>query len=110
MTDTIDPMRSLEVLHKYGPLYAKAKAERVFIEESLRSIKSLEMQRSGETTAAAQERDAYASDAYRTAVAGLREAVEREEAVRWKLVAAQCAADLYRTMEASNRRLDKACA
>ena len=104
----IDPMRSLHVLHEYGPRYAKAKAERVYIEESLRSIKAIEMKSSDEQTAAAQEREAYASQVYRDQVAGLRAAVESEETCRWKLIAAQCAIDVFRSLEASNRRMDKA--
>ncbi len=103
-------MKSLEVLHKLGPQYAKAKAQRVQIEESLRSVKALEMSKSSETAIGAQERDAYASEAYRTAVTGLSVAVENEETLRWKLLTAQAALDVYRTMEASNRALDRRAA
>jgi hypothetical protein len=104
----IDPMRSLETMHKCGPQYAQAKAERIYIEESLRSIKALQMQSSEAQTSAAKEMDAYASEPYRTAVAGLREAVEREEALKWKLVTAQAAIETWRSMEASNRNMDRA--
>ena len=106
----IDPMKSLQTLHRVGPLYAKAKAERIYLEESLRSTKAIQMQSSGEQTAAAQEREAYASDAYRIQLEGLRVAVEQEEAYRYQLVTAQAAIEVYRTMEASNRRMDKAAA
>ena len=104
----IDPMKSLQTLHRVGPLYASSKATRVFLEESLRSTKALQMKASDEQTAAAQEREAYASEAYRTQLEGLKVAVEQEEGFRWQLITAQAAIEVYRTMEASNRRLDKA--
>jgi len=103
----IDPQKALAVMHKTGPQYAEAKAQRVHIEESLRSIKALEMARSGETTAAAQERVAYASEAYRTALDGLRAAVEQEEALRWRLLTAQAAIEVWRSLEASGRAMDR---
>ena len=40
---SIDPMRSLETMHRVGPEFAKAKAERVYIEESLRSVSWMHM-------------------------------------------------------------------
>ena len=106
MTD-IDPHKALTTLHKLGPLYAEAKAQRIHIEESLRSIKAIEMSASGETTAAAQERVAYASEAYRTAVQGLRVAVEREETLRYKLKTAELAIDVWRSWNASNRARER---
>ena len=77
-------------------------------EESLRSIKAIEMKASDEQTAAAQEREAYASQTYRDQIAGLRAAVETEETARWKLIAAQAAIEVYRTMESSSRMMVKA--
>ena len=106
----IDPMKHLATLRDRGPEFAQAKAERIYIEESLRSVKAVEMQRSGEQTAAAQERYAYASEAYRTQLEGLRAAVEREEALRWQLVTSQAAIECWRSMEASNRNMDRAAA
>jgi hypothetical protein len=103
----IDPQKALAVMHKTGPQYAEAKAQRVHIEESLRSVKAIEMARSGETTAAAQERVAYASEAYRTALDGLRAAVEREETLRWRMLTAQAAIEVWRSMEASGRAMDR---
>lgn len=106
----IDPQKALTTLHKVGPQYAAAKATRIHIEESLRSIKAVQMSASEEKTAAAQEREAYASEAYRTALDGLRAAVEEEEALRWRLVTAQCALDVWRSLESSARMLDKRAA
>ena len=106
----IDPMKSLETMHRIGPQFAKARAERVYIEESLRTIKALEAAKSSAGSVAAKEMEAYASDSYRTALAGLREAIELEETKRWQLITAQTACEVFRTMEASNRKLDRAAA
>ena len=100
-------MRSLETMHRVGPEYAKAKAERVYIEESLRSVKALVAAQSSASSVAQRELDAYASDAYQTALKGLRAAIELEETKRWQLVTAQTACEVYRTMEASNRAMDR---
>jgi len=107
---TIDPMRSLETMHRVGPLYAQAKANRIHIEESLRSIKAVEAAKSESTSVAQRELDAYASDAYRTAVDGLKAAVEQEEKLRWQLLTAQAAIEAWRSMEASNRAMDRGAA
>ena len=105
---SIDPMQSLNVLHKFGPQYAKAKATRVYLEEFRKTIKALKMVESGEKSAASQEREAYAHPEYVAHLEALRAAVEEEEALRWKLVAAQAAIETWRSKEASNRAMDRA--
>lgn len=108
--DSVNPMKSLGVMHKYGPKYAKAKATRVYLEEYRKTIKALMMQASGEPSAAAQEREAYAHPEYIAHLEALRQAVEEEEALRWKLIAAQAAIETWRSQEASNRAIDRAAA
>lgn len=108
MTKPIDPQAALEQMWKLAPQYAQAKAERVYIEESLRTIKALEAAKSPATSIAGKELDAYASEPYRAAVAGLKAAVEQEETLRWRLISAQAAVEVFRTMEASNRAIDRA--
>ena len=106
----IDAERALNTLHKLGPEFAKAKGARVLLEESLRSVKAEAMIRSEAGSAAAQERDALASDEYRNAVQAYAHAVEVEEGLRRKLATAEAAIELFRTLEASNRRMDRAAA
>ncbi len=67
-----------------------------------------EADRNGHKTAAVQEREAYADPAYLELLDGLKAAVEAEETLRWRLVSAQAAIEIFRTMEASNRTVDKA--
>jgi hypothetical protein len=66
------------------------------------------MLRSLSQSAAGQERDALASREYRAAVEAYAYAVETEEKLRRKLAAAEAAIELWRSQEASNRRMDRA--
>jgi hypothetical protein len=55
----------------------------------------------------AQERDAYANKEYQELIKGLAAAVEVEEDLRWKLIAAQMRVDIWRTNQANNRFIEK---
>ena len=103
----INVEKHLRTMQEIGPMYAAAKANRIYIEESLRAFKALEMQRSIAQTISGKEMDAYASDAYRRALEGLKAAVESEETFRWQLTTASAAVDVWRSQEASNRALDR---
>jgi hypothetical protein len=105
-----NPNKVVEFLLKNAGKYAKAKSERIYIEEFRKSKKALLMQIAqlkGVETMAAQERDAYANLEYQELLEGLRTAVEIEEKLRWQLIAAQMKIDLYRTEQANNRLIDK---
>lgn len=108
MSREIDPHDAVEFLFKTAPLYAKAKADRVFIEEMRKSRKAMLMKSCGVEAIGAQEREAYAHDDYTTLLRGLREAVEEEETLRWQLEAAKARIAIYQTLSANNRALDKA--
>lgn len=95
---------------KLAPEYAKAKAERVYLDEFRKSKKALLMQAHGDKPIGAQEREAYAHPEYIGLLAALRVAVETEETLRWRLVCAQTAVDVWRSTEASNRAVDRAAA
>ena len=110
MTRRIDPQTSLEVMHKTGPALAQARAERVYLEEYRKSLKALLMQSSQQSSAVLQEREAYADKSYQDHLAALRIAVEREESLRWKMVTAQTAVEVWRSQESSNRMMDRAAA
>ena len=108
-----NPDKVVEFLLKNASKYAKAKSERIYIEEFRKSKKALLMQIAqikGVETMAAQERDAYANAEYQELLKGLRDAVEVEETLRWQLIAAQMKIDLYRTEQANNRFIDKGIA
>lgn len=109
-TKPIDPQAALEQMWKLAPQYAKAKANRVQLEEYRKSLKALLMKRCGVDAIGAQEREAYAHDEYVAHLEGLRAAVEEEETLRWRLVASQAAIEIWRSMNASNRAIDRSAA
>lgn len=106
----IDPQTSLEAIYEAGPKLAEAKATRVYLEEYRKSLKALLMSASKQTSAAMQERDAYADPSYTAHLSALRVAVEKEESLRWRMVVSQAAIEVWRSQEASNRAIDKGAA
>jgi hypothetical protein len=104
----IDPNKAIEFIIKQSGIYAQAKANRVYIENYLRSAKSKMMMESTATSIAAKEMESYATDDYIALLDGLKEAVETEEKLRWQLIAAQERVQIWRTQEATNRTIDRA--
>ena len=105
--EKIDPNKAVDYIIQNAGKFAKARAERVYIEEYRKSLKAMLMKQSGEKVIAAQEREAYAHDDYAALLAGLREAVEVEEKLRWDLIAAQARIEIWRSQEATNRTQEK---
>jgi len=62
----------------------------------------------GVKTAAAAEMEAYAAMEYIEHLKAIEEATEQAEALRWALVAAQARVDVWRSLNASNRMLERA--
>jgi len=103
-----DPHKAVDYIIDNAKHFAKAKAERVYIEEYRKSLKALLMKRSMESAIGAQEREAYAHEEYIELLKGLKQAVEVEEKLRWDLIAAQARVEVWRTEQANNRAEGKA--
>ena len=101
------PHKAIDYIIQNAGKFARAKANRVYIEEFRKSKKAILMQLSGQKVISAQERDAYAHDEYVELLDALREAVEIEEKLRWDLIAAQARVEVWRTEQANNRVQDK---
>lgn len=102
----INIFRCLDYIRDEAPAYAKAKSERIYLEEFRKSKKAILMREAeiaGHKTGAAQEREAYAHVDYIALLDGLRQAVEQEEVLRWRIVAAQAKIEAWRTIEANRR-------
>lgn len=108
MSREIDPHAAVDYILANAGKFAKAKAERVYLEEFRKSKKALLMKASPESSGIAQERDAYADPEYIGVIDGLKEAVLVEETLKWTLIAAQIRVDIWRSQEASNRNQDRA--
>ena len=107
-TENRDPHEAVDYILLNAKKFAKAKSERVYLEEYRKSLKAMLMKRSMETASGAQEREAYAHDEYVELLKGLREAIEIEEKLRWDLIGAQARVEIWRTEQANNRAEGKA--
>lgn len=101
----INIFKALDYLRDAAPAYAKAKAERVYLEEFRKSKKAMLMKavEAQYPSAAAQEREAYSHPEYLALLDALREATEEEERLRWMIVAAQAKIECWRSLESSRR-------
>ena len=98
-----DPNDAVDFIFKISPQYAKAKAERVQLQEFRKSLKSLLMAKHLDKPLGAQEREAYAADEYQQLLKGLAAAVELEAQLEWQLEAAKMRVDIWRTKSANDR-------
>ena len=102
----IQIFRALNFIRDNAPAYAKAKAERVYLENFRKSKKALLM-RNAELaeykSAALQEREAYADPEYMEVLKALQAATEEEEKLRWLMTAAEARIEVWRTLESSRR-------
>ena len=111
MSKPIDPQAAVDYLIAHSKDYAEAEANKVYMEELRKTIKAEEMkfaELDGHKTAAMQEREAYASSRYKQHLLAIHEAVKAREEARWMMIAAQERIAVWRSQEASNRRVDGA--
>ena len=107
-SDNRDPHKAVDYIILNAKHFAKAKAERIYLEEYRKSLKAILMKRSVETAVNAQEREAYSDPEYLQLLLGLRVAVEAEEKLRWDLIGAQARVEIWRTEQANFRAEGKA--
>lgn len=100
------PYKAIEFILDNAPKYAEAKAQRIYLEEFRKTKKALLMKDAlarGIDSGIAQEREAYAHYEYQELLLGLQVAIEKEETLKWKLIAAQMKSDIWRSEQASER-------
>jgi hypothetical protein len=102
------PHAAVDFILKNAPEYAKAKSQRIYLEEFRKSKKALLMKDAlvkGYEAANAQEREAYSHPDYIELLEGLAAAIEIEESLKWKLEAAKMRTEIWRT-ESANARME----
>lgn len=104
---SFDPHKSIQFIWDNAPEYAKAKGQLAELEVYKSSLKAIEMQKSGETSIGAQERQAYASEEYQNLCKAIGQATERVELLKWQLEAAKMRFEAFRTEQANNRQIDR---
>lgn len=107
--EEIDSDKLLARLEKMGPSiskHAKAKSERVYIDQYRKSLKAILMsqaQAKGVKTVSEREQYAYSHADYLDLLNGLRCAVEAEEKCRWSLERLKIEFEMWRTINANER-------
>lgn len=82
---------------------AQARADREVLEQGLKRVKAIEMRDANAKTIGERETTAYASEAYRVALDGLREAITRDETFRALRAAHAARLESWRTQQATMR-------
>jgi hypothetical protein len=100
-----EPTLAIEFIIKTAPLYAKAKSDRMYLEEFRRSKHAQLKSLAGTEVLGKQDTFAYAHPEYVEILEGIREAVELEERYRWLMTAAQARISVWQT-EQYNARLE----
>ncbi len=110
--------KALDYMVKESRNLAKAKAERVYLENFRKSKFAMlfseapDVMGEGDNSrrATVGDREAYAHKHpdYIALLEGLRAAIEKEETLRWRMKSAELKADVWRTQQANARRVDGA--
>jgi hypothetical protein len=97
--------KALDYLRDSAAEVAKAKAERIYLEEYRKSLKALIMKDHLDISVSAQEREAYASDEYVKHLRAMQIAIERDETLRFMRIAAEAKINAWQTMSANYRSI-----
>ena len=103
MNEEINIFKCLDYIRDHAKQYAQARANRVYIEEFRKTLKARLMSEHIGEPVNAQERYAYAHNEYAELLEGLKAAIEQEENLKWKLVAAQAKIEVWRSLSANQR-------
>jgi hypothetical protein len=103
----IDPNKCIDFILENAGKYAAAKGKLAQLETFKSSLKALMMQKSGEQTIGAQEREAYACAEYQNLCKAIGAATEDAEKLKWELEAARLRHATWQTLEVSNRNQDR---
>lgn len=100
---------ALDWLKDHSSLAAKARAERVYLEEWLPSLRAQLAAKAIEagSSAAAADVAAKSHPDYQIALKGYREAVERDEKYRWERTRADAVIEVWRSHQATARAMGK---
>ena len=101
----------LAELRQMSEEFAKAYAERNYLEEFRKSKLAMLMKRAeveGHKTAAAQDREARADPEYIELLQGLKSATEVSEKLRWQLEVSKLGVAIWQTQQANERAERKA--
>lgn len=100
----INPHACAEFIQATAPKFAKARADRMYIENYLKTVKARGMNASDSSSLGQKEADALCTPAYLEQLNGLRVAVEEEERYKWLMTAAQAKLEIWKVTQYSLRQ------
>lgn len=98
----IDPNKAINYITQNASVFAKAKADRTFVENNLRVVKS-ELMNEEEGTLGLREAYAYSNPRYKAQLEALREATQVEEEMLWMMKAAMARVEVYKVQQYTAR-------
>jgi len=107
MTEFQDIDKTLAFIRDHAPKLAKAKAERIYLDNYKKSLFALLYQIADGKTVADKESQCYAAPKYIEHLKALKTAVEEEETLKWQMTSAELRVEVYRTQSANARFIDR---
>ena len=104
----INPNKAIQYIIETAPTYAKAKGERIRLEELRKSKKAILMNLAPTEVLGKQETFAYSHEDYISLLDEIGRAVAQEEELRWMLIAAQARIEVFKVAEYTKRAEMKA--
>ena len=101
--DEHSAQKAVDYLRDTAESTAQARANRVYMEESRKSLKAIIMKEHASLPVSAQEREAYADKLYIEHLGGLEQAVFNEQKALFMREAASAKLEAYRTQSANYR-------
>jgi hypothetical protein len=101
-----DIEKAIDYLRDNASKAARARAEREYMDEYRKVVKSSIMLEHAGKTIGAQEAIAYSDPRYLTHLKIMKEAIEKDEYHRWMRTAAEAKLEAWRTQSANHRLLD----
>jgi hypothetical protein len=102
-----DPNKAIDFIIKHGAEFAKAKSDRVYLELYRKTKKAQLMLDCESKTVAEKEAYAYAHPEMIELIGQLRDAVDKEEALRALIDAAKLRIEVWKATTYTDRRTDK---
>ena len=107
MSEFQDIDKTLAFIRDHAPKLAKAKSERIYLENYKKSLIAILYAESNDKTIADRENYAYAHPDYIKHLQALKTAVEEEETIKWQMTSAELRVEVWRSQEATNRSMDR---
>ena len=100
-----DVEKAVDWLRDNADSCAKARATRIYLEEYRKSLKALLMSKYPDMSVSAQEREAYAHQAYQSHLKLMQQAIYEDERMKFFRASAEVKIEAWRTQQANIRAI-----